>query len=135
MRFLIILGAAVASAISYRLFQPLELQGLARLSYPVLFRDDEGSIWEIYRETDFLKKFEIQDLYDDHFQGWDSLGRPFHFVLEGRDVKPVLGEPEWDWLEFAINRYRNRALPAGAPTWTLERWWLEHRGTPWPKRS
>lgn len=100
------------------------IEGLERLHYPVLFRDDTGACLLIQKGAEFLNHFEPQDLLDSQFFGWDSRHLAFHFRYSPSSESIVVefGEVESEAIEVALEDYASH--PESDRNLSAMRQWL-----------
>lgn len=101
------LGVAyLALALIERYTPESEVRGLEELHFPVVFRDDEGYFHLMEDGSQFLTLFELQDLTEEQFQGWDARGCSFRFVSQGyTNVFADIAGPQIGTLREKLNGF------------------------------
>jgi hypothetical protein len=126
----LILGAVVFYALmSHSDSDPIV--GLDSMDFPVVLREDDGCFHLIVSSDQFLSKFELQDLVDETFWGWDSRGRFFRFIgyQHNTRARAEIGNRDLERLNESLTGFLCRAseLPGWSPVEEQEklRAWLD----------
>lgn len=88
-----------------------------QLAFPVVIRIDDGGFFLIEDKRGFLDQFELQDLADSSYFGWDSRARSFRFVEQANSywVRTELGPMDLENLKSSLDDFFLQA--SELPSW------------------